>query len=106
MIEPYISERQCSTCRLCKSMSCFGRNAKWPDGISRRCTECDRKSGMASRAKRRLLHPPKPVLGSRTAWALPVDDRPEEIKALDMALRDFRLCEPAANLTWILGDVA
>jgi hypothetical protein len=36
-------------------------------------------------------------------FGIPADDRPAEIKALDMALRSFRECEPAANLTWIIG---
>lgn len=40
---------------------------------------------------RRVKEPP---------FGIPADDRPEEIKALDMALRSFRLCEPAQNLTW------
>lgn len=43
---------------------------------------------------------------NREAFGLPADDRPEEIKALDYVLRDFRECEPAQNLTWLIGEVA
>lgn len=43
---------------------------------------------------------------ARVKFGLPVDTRPESDRALDLALRSFRVCEPAANLTWILGDVA
>lgn len=40
---------------------------------------------------------------SDSRFGIPADDRPEEDKALDYVLRSFRECEPAANLTWILG---
>lgn len=43
---------------------------------------------------------------SRVKFGLPVDTRPDSDKALDYVLRDFRECEPAANLTWIIGAVA
>jgi hypothetical protein len=43
---------------------------------------------------------------ARVKFGLPVDTRPDSDKALDYVLRDFRLCEPAANLTWIIGAVA
>jgi hypothetical protein len=39
-------------------------------------------------------------------FGIPTDDRPDEIRALDYALRDFRECHPAANLFWTLGAVA
>lgn len=43
--------------------------------------------------------------GQEPPFGVPADDRPEEIKALDYALRDFRECEPAANLVASLGVV-
>lgn len=43
---------------------------------------------------------------SRVKFGLPVDTRPDSDKALDYVLRDFRLCEPAANLVAIIGRAA
>lgn len=36
----------------------------------------------------------------------PLYPREGDELALDLALRSFRVCEPAANLTWIIGAVA
>lgn len=38
--------------------------------------------------------------------AAPLYPREGEELACDLALRDFRECEPAANLTWIIGSAA
>lgn len=52
-------------------------------------------------------HPYRPQQReSATAWKVPADDRPREIRELDAALRDFRECEPAANLVASLGAAA
>jgi hypothetical protein len=104
MIEPYITERQCTTCKACKPITDFGRCSRFPDGYRRQCLVCSRASVRASHAKRKASNPKAGV--SPTAWLLPYDDRPEEIKALDMALRCFRACEPAANLFWTIGSAA
>lgn len=43
---------------------------------------------------------------TRVKFGLPVDTRPDSDKALDYVLRSFRECDPAANLTWIIGAAA
>lgn len=104
MIEPYITERQCTTCKVCKPITDFGRAAHFPDGYRRQCLVCCRASVAASTAKRKARLPG--AGDSPTAWLIPFDSRPAHDKALDMALRNFRECEPAANLTWIIGSAA
>jgi hypothetical protein len=54
----------------------------------------------------RETHIGKHKTDNRERFGLPVDTRPDSDKALDYVLRDFRLCEPAQNLTWILKEAA
>lgn len=105
MIEPYVTERQCTTCKQCKPVTEYGRSARYSDGLRRQCLDCCRTSSRISQARRRAQGRRQPDK-SPGAWKLPTDTRPEEDKALDYVLRSFRECEPAANLTWILGAVA
>ena len=105
MIEPYVSDKQCTTCKQCKPIGEFGRSSRWPDGYRRQCLECSRACCRASTAKRRAMGPRK-VAQSATAWLMPADTRPDSDKALDYVLRSFRLCEPAANLVAVIGRAA
>ena len=54
----------------------------------------------------RETHIGKHKTDNRERFGMPADDRPDSDKALDYVLRDFRLCEPAANLVAIIGRAA
>jgi len=106
MIEPYVTERQCSACHKCKPATEFGRSSRFPDGMSRRCFVCDRAAVRASRAKHaRARKPKRPE--PPTAWQLPADPRDFGQQLLAATQQRWRYeCTPAANLTWIIGDAA
>ena len=91
MIEPYVTEKQCQTCKQCKPITEFHNQATSPGGKKPNCKVCANadcraryqkkveKGGKRNRDGR--LNPPQPL------WEVPAHDYTEP----DIAWRTTRL---------------
>lgn len=96
MIEQLVSNKQCGTCKEFKLLTDFNLDRNRPGGYSRICRICSRAAWKASHYKRK---PPGVArYNGDTLWARDPDEA-----RLDLALRSFRECEPAAKLVASLG---
>jgi hypothetical protein len=97
MIEPYTSDRQCACCKHFMPETAFSVIGYRSDLSVKRHSHC--KDCRAARARK----PSKPGdMGDRSpsAWLLPRDERPEDDKALEPVLRNWRGPVSPEPLRW------
>lgn len=94
MIEPFISEKQCSGCRECKPVTEFSAQQS-------RCKACRRAYGTAAYHSSPKARASRANRDKPTSWILPRDARPVSDRLLDLELRRWGYPTEAANdLFW------
>ena len=97
-IDAYLyGEKQCSKCGECKPKSEFSPNSKTADGYLGRCKQCRRQINLKSYHSKKATRPSRANVDKPTSWIRPRDSRPLADRSLDVVLRNFKPCTPAAN---------
>lgn len=96
-------EKQCRKCGECKPKSEFSPNGKSADGYLNRCKQCRRTQNLKAYHNTKHARKSRANADKPTSWIVPRDSRPLIDRTLDLALRNYRACNPAANLCWSIG---